>query len=147
MIWIALLVGAAVVASFFFYAWLKRVRHFQMLRATRVGLEFDEFVQSFPGTNEDEVELLGRVYKFFSEMAPGRSFPVRADDSIREIFWIEDEDVSDDVLALARKCGGQHVSPSRAADVITVRDVVELLHLARQGVPRSHSRSDRIPDT
>jgi hypothetical protein len=132
MLFLLVLFAAAAAA---FYVWSRG--HFSRLARSRkaAGRNFESFQSDLYGRASEEV--IRTAYDFFSRSTP-TGIPVLPSDSLAELFGIVDDDVPDELNALADECGVVRPQVEEAYRVQTVADAIDLLEsLRRRGSPPS----------
>jgi hypothetical protein len=138
---LATIVAAIVVASAIFAVW-SRWRYRRLARARSAGgAGFAGFERELCGIADHDV--LRSVYDHFSAWAaPG--FPVLSSDDVDAIYGMVGEDLDDEVIDIARKCGVNLKPVASHVSVRTVADVAAFIQASR-GEPRRPVRPSERP--
>ena len=135
MIWIVIALTPMTLALLL--AWIRAESRSRHLQQQRPNWGRDSFVNAF--SRRVPRELLDHVFIFFVECAGKRNFPVMPSDSLEQTYFIEGEDLVDELRELSRRCGRQPPPPEEIAQIATVQDVVLALN-------RSPQRSSTIQE-
>ncbi len=101
------------------------------IAAGRVGETFDTFVAGF-SSGDAPPEVLRAVYAQLQDWCSDAvdAFPVRAEDNLRRVYGLIEEDLDDQVLAVVARCGRRLAPAERLRDITpveTVRDFVRFV--------------------
>jgi hypothetical protein len=110
--------------------WFYKRRRFRLLAKARQGWSICQFVRSFDYRRTD-TKIIRAVYEGFQEWAIGANFPVKADDSISDIYGMVDEDLDDfaeEVAAKTNRSLTNTTSNPYFGKVETVKDLVIFLN-------------------
>jgi hypothetical protein len=124
---IVVILGFVALFAFVTIRWRARTRR---IAASRVGENFDTFHSLLAPTVPQEVSRA--VYLKFQQWWSGtvHEFPVRAEDTIADVYGMVDEDLDDAVQEVLSECG-RRLPPKdqlrQMRPVVTVRDFVSFV--------------------
>ena len=110
--------------------WLYERRRFRLLAEARQGLSICQFARSFDYRRTD-TKIIRAVYEGLQEWAIGANFPIKADDSISDIYRMVDEDLDDfaeEVAAKTNRSLTNTTSNPYFGKVKTAKDLVLFLN-------------------
>ena len=107
-----------------------RARRFKILATARADESICQFARSFDRQSSDMV-LIRSVYETVQEQIRGTPVPLRADDRLLEDLDLDDDDLNEilvDVARLANRSLDSTASNPLYGQITTVRHLVEFLH-------------------